>query len=71
MKKASIEEFFINDRRQWKYYCRVCGKFLHDTSHPSEHFATRDEISNLLCLNCQKKIDTGLIQDPEPDKEPK
>lgn len=71
MKKGPLEYFRVNGRRQWKSYCRVCGRFLHDTSRPSEHYATREEISNLLCADCQKKIDAGIIQDPETEKNSK
>jgi hypothetical protein len=64
----AIEYFSDGYRRQWKCYCDVCGKFLYDTSHPSEHYATREEIGNLICADCQKKIEAGLIQAPERGK---
>jgi hypothetical protein len=63
-----IKEYFDGYRRQWKYFCEKCGKFLGDSAYGSLNPGTREEISNLLCKECQKKIDAGLINTPEAKK---
>jgi hypothetical protein len=58
MPQEPLVEYFVDGRKQRKYHCRVCGKLLHDTSQSSVQYASRDEISNLLCADCQKKANS-------------
>jgi hypothetical protein len=55
MNKSGIEIYFDGHRRQYKYFCTVCGRQLGDSAHPIDNTGTREEISNLLCKTCQKK----------------
>jgi hypothetical protein len=63
-----LEEYFDGYRRQWKYFCAKCGKFLGDSACGSLNQGTREEIGNLLCNDCRKKIANGLINAPETEK---
>jgi hypothetical protein len=68
MYESGIEIYSDGRRKQRKYFCRVCGMKLGDSAHPVDNIGTREEISNLLCADCQKKIDAGIIQAPDAEK---
>jgi hypothetical protein len=59
-----IEEYSDGKRRQWKYFCTKCGKFLGDSACGSLNPGTREEISDLLCNNCREK-DNEPVHQPE------
>jgi hypothetical protein len=63
-----LEEYSDGKRRQLRFFCDKCGKFLGDSAYGSLNPGTREEIGNLLCKECQKKIDTGLINTTETKK---
>jgi hypothetical protein len=55
-----IEEYYYGKRRQLRYFCDKCGKFLGDSACGSLNTGTREEISNLLCNDCREK-DNKLV----------
>jgi predicted SprT family Zn-dependent metalloprotease len=63
--KTGLEVYYDGHRRQYRYFCRVCGKQLGDSAQSSLNTGTREEISNLLCKNCQTKIEKGKIHPTE------
>jgi predicted SprT family Zn-dependent metalloprotease len=63
--KTGIEVYHDGYRKQYRYFCRVCGRQLGDSAQSSFNTGTREEISNLLCKTCKKKIEKGEIQPPE------
>jgi predicted SprT family Zn-dependent metalloprotease len=62
MNKGTIEIYSDGKRKQYRYFCKACGKQLSDSAHPSENIGTREEIGNLLCKTCQKEIENKFIQ---------